>query len=108
MPPVKAVDGGVVVRVSSNSCPDWGESSYKLNCGGQMGNWVDIKHSNGLITRYGHLQKGSLGVKVGMKVTQGQQIASVGSSGWSTGPHLDIRVHDGRGNYHNPKQFIPK
>ncbi len=106
--PVKSVDGGVVVRVSSNSCPDWGDSWNKRNCGGQMGNWVDIQHNNGLITRYGHLQQGSVQVKVGMKVSQGQAIAAVGSSGWSTGPHLDLRVYDGQGNYLNPSKFVPK
>ncbi len=103
--PVHAVDGGEVIYVT-NYCVDRGKSAAKLNCGGSLGNWIDIKHSNGLITRYGHLQRGSIRVRVGMKVSKGDEIASVGNSGWSTGPHLDFRIHDGKGNYQNPGKFI--
>ncbi len=67
---------------------------------------MDVRHADGKIVRYGHLQKGSIKVKPGMSVSKGQVIAGVGSSGWSTGPHLDLRVHDGRGNYENPDRYI--
>ncbi len=105
---VKSVDGGVVVRVSSNSCPDFGNSASKRNCGGQLGNWIDVRHADGKIVRYGHLQQGSVQVREGQSVSQGQAIANVGSSGWSTGPHLDLRVHDGNGNYENPDFYIDR
>lgn len=105
--PVKSIDGGEVVRVGGGFCPDWGNSAQKRNCGGQLGNWVDVKMDNGKIVRYGHLKSGSMPVKVGMKVSKGQKIGEVGSSGWSTGPHLDLRIHDGRGNYENPRKYIP-
>ncbi len=105
---VKSVDGGVVVRVGSSSCPDFGNSQAKRNCGGQLGNWIDIRHADGKVVRYGHLQQGSIQVREGMSISQGQAIASVGNSGWSTGPHLDLRVHDGRGNYENPDLYIQR
>ena len=104
--PVKSVDGGRVIRVSSNSCPDFGNSTAKRSCGGQLGNWIDVQLDNGKIVRYGHLQEGSIKVQEGMKVSRGQELASVGSSGWSTGPHLDLRIHDGNGNYENPANYI--
>ena len=104
--PVLAVSDGVVVYVSKG-CPDSGNSEKKINCGGKLGNWIDIKHSNGLTSRYGHLQQGSVMVSSGMKVTQGQQIGAVGVSGWSTGPHLDFRIHDGKENYLDPSKYIP-
>ncbi len=105
---VKAVDGGVVVRIGGdNSCPDFGTSQAKLRCGGQLGNWIDIRHSDGTISRYGHLQQGSITVRSGMKVTAGQAIAAVGNSGYSTGPHLDFRVHNGKGTFIDPARIIP-
>ncbi len=104
--PVKSVDGGTVIKVSSNSCSDFGKSSAKLDCGGQLGNWIDVRHADGKVVRYGHLQQNSIKVKPGMSVSKGQVIAGVGNSGWSTGPHLDLRVHDGKGNYENPDKYI--
>ncbi len=106
--PVKSVDGGTVIKVSSNSCPDWGKSQAKKNCGEQLGNWIDVRHADGKVVRYGHLQQGSVKVREGMTVSKGQVIAGVGSSGWSTGPHLDLRVHDGNGNYENPDRYIKR
>lgn len=103
---VVTVDGGKVIEVSSNSCPDTGNSANKRNCGGQLGNWIDIRQADGVVVRYGHLQQGSIKVIEGQKVTKGQKIAGVGSSGWSTGPHLDIRVHDGKGNYQDPRAYL--
>ena len=103
---VKSVDGGIVVKVSSNSCPDFGNSKSKRQCGGELGNYVDVKLNNGKTVRYGHLQQGSIKVTPGMKVSQGQTIAGVGSSGWSTGPHLDLRIRDSNGYYENPDTYI--
>ena len=56
----------------------------------EYGNVVDIKHSNAVITRYAHAQ--ALFVKVGDVVQQSQVIATVGSTGRSTGPHLHYEV----------------
>ena len=50
------------------------------------GNYIFIKHGNGITTKYLHLQKRK--VKKGMKVLQTQVIGTLGSTGYSTGPHL--------------------
>ena len=60
--------------------------------GGGGGNTIKIKHAGGLETGYLHLQKFASGIKVGTYVTQGQTIGYVGSTGTSTGPHLDYRI----------------
>jgi murein DD-endopeptidase MepM/ murein hydrolase activator NlpD len=51
---------------------------------------IDIQHSSGVITRYGHTSK--MFVKAGDLVMPGQKIAEVGSTGRSTGPHLHFEV----------------
>lgn len=56
------------------------------------GNWIVIQHDNGLITIYGHMDNGTLMVTPNQRVEQGQQIAVVGNSGLSSGPHLHFSV----------------
>lgn len=53
------------------------------------GNIVRIRHDNGYTTHYGHLSAYGKGVRSGASVSQGQVVGYVGSTGWSTGPHLD-------------------
>ncbi|HFE49078.1 MAG TPA: M23 family metallopeptidase [Chromatiaceae bacterium] len=77
---IRAVASGVVVR--SGPAPGFG-------------NLVEIKHGNGLVTRYAHCQETL--ANVGDVVKRGQVIARVGSTGRSTGPHLHFEVlKDGR------------
>ena len=57
------------------------------------GNTVKIKHNSVYTTTYMHLSRFAKGIQVGSHVRQGQEIAYVGSTGLSTGPHLDFRVH---------------
>ncbi|HBE87734.1 MAG TPA: hypothetical protein DDW67_01140 [Elusimicrobia bacterium] len=59
---------------------------------GGYGRYVEVKHSLGYVTTYGHLSRYAKGLKRGKRVKQGDLIAYVGSSGLSTGPHLDFRV----------------
>jgi murein DD-endopeptidase MepM/ murein hydrolase activator NlpD len=58
------------------------------------GNMIKIKHAFGnVVTKYLHLLKFEKGIKVGSYVEQGEKIGEVGSTGLSTGPHLDYRVY---------------
>lgn len=61
---------------------------------GGFGNFVEVKHANGYTTMYGHLKSYGKGVKAGAKVKQGQTVGYVGSTGLSTGPHLDFRIKE--------------
>ncbi len=60
------------------------------------GRFVAIKHSNGYSTGYGHMSKIKKGIRRGLRVTQGDVIGYVGSTGISTGPHLHYEVRKGR------------
>ena len=73
--PIYASDGGTVITAGYS---------------GGYGLCIDIDHGNGYVTKYGHCSK--LLVNVGEKVYQGQQIALMGSTGNSTGPHLHFEV----------------
>jgi murein DD-endopeptidase MepM/ murein hydrolase activator NlpD len=75
--PVRAIGDGVVVREG------WGNG---------YGNVLEIRHRNGFVTRYGHLSRYAASVRVGSRVTIGQTVAFVGSTGLSTGPHLHFEV----------------
>jgi murein DD-endopeptidase MepM/ murein hydrolase activator NlpD len=71
--PVNATADGVITMAGRN---------------GGYGNMIEIRHANGIHTRYGHLANFARGVHVGMRVRQEQTIGFVGSTGLSTGPHL--------------------
>ena len=72
------------------------------NAGG-YGNKVDIDHGNGIMTRYGHAQ--SIVVRPGQQVRRGQIIAYMGSTGFSTGPHVhyEVRIN---GEPVNPAPYL--
>lgn len=59
---------------------------------GGGGNTLKIKHAGNMETGYLHLKSFAKGIKVGTRVSQGQLIGYVGSTGSSTGPHLDFRI----------------
>jgi murein DD-endopeptidase MepM/ murein hydrolase activator NlpD len=59
---------------------------------GGFGKYIKIRHSNGYESMYGHLSGFRKGIRTGVRVTQGQLIGYVGSTGLSTGPHLDFRI----------------
>ena len=59
---------------------------------GAGGNTVRIRHNSVYSTAYLHLSKYAKGLKAGQRVRQGEVIGYVGSTGRSTGPHLDFRV----------------
>ncbi len=76
------------------SCPhDYGKEA-SCGCGGGFGNYIMIDHGNGKISVYAHLS--GLIVSVGQKVQAGQVIGYVGTTGYSTGPHLHFETrYDG-------------
>ena len=60
--------------------------------GGGGGNTIKIQHAGSIVTGYLHLRGFAKGIGVGTRVSQGQLIGYVGSTGTSTGPHLDYRI----------------
>lgn len=90
--PIKPVWAGEVVR-----------KGYQANGGGHF---IVIRHPNGYETKYLHMQAASP-LAVGAKVGNSTVIGKVGSTGISTGNHLDVRFYkDGR--YHDPLKILPR
>ena len=73
---------------------------------GGFGILVDIRHSDGSLTRYAHNNRTL--VRVGQQVTKGQQIAEMGSTGFSTGPHTHFEIHPSGKGAIDPIAFLPK
>ena len=90
--PIVAVADGEVITAGWNS--------------GGYGNLVKLKHNNGTVTVYAHNQR--ILVRRGQQVTQGQQIAEMGSTGRSTGPHLHFEMHPKGSGAVNPMAYLPK
>jgi murein DD-endopeptidase MepM/ murein hydrolase activator NlpD len=89
--PVSAIADGTVLMARWN---------------GGYGNFVQVRHSGGMVSCYGHLSRYGAGVKAGQGVRQGQTVGYVGSTGLSTGPHLHFEVRQG-GKPVNPLKVIP-
>ena len=102
--PVVAAADGTVIASNSSCTHNWGKS-YSCGCGGGYGNYVMISHGSGLYTVYGHAS--ALLVSTGDKVTAGQTIAQVGSTGISTGNHLHFGVSL-NGSYVSPWNYLSK
>jgi murein DD-endopeptidase MepM/ murein hydrolase activator NlpD len=85
--PVRAIGDGVVIFAGVK---------------GGYGNMIDIRHRNGMVSRYGHMRNFATGMHPGSRVAMGSTIGFVGMTGWATGPHLhfEIRVD---GVAHDPK-----
>ncbi|HBB33663.1 MAG TPA: hypothetical protein DDZ80_04280 [Cyanobacteria bacterium UBA8803] len=90
--PIVAAAPGVVVTAGWNS--------------GGYGNLVEIQHPDGSLTLYAHNNR--ILVRRGQEVAQGQQISEMGSTGYSTGPHLHFEVHPGGRGAVNPMAFLPR
>jgi murein DD-endopeptidase MepM/ murein hydrolase activator NlpD len=89
--PVVATAKGTVIRAGDTR--------------GDYGYLVDIDHGNGVVTRYAHLARGSVRVRVGQAVNRWDKIGEVGTTGMVTGPsvHYEVIV-DGRPR--NPDQYV--
>jgi murein DD-endopeptidase MepM/ murein hydrolase activator NlpD len=89
--PIYASSAGRVERAG------WNNGGYGL--------LVDIRHPDGSLTRYAHNSR--ILVQVGQEVEQGQTIAAMGSTGFSTGPHIHFEVHPAGKGAVNPIAFLP-
>ena len=84
---------GVVEQVIS-TCPNM--FANQKECGGGYGNYITIKHATGVYSRYAHLN--SVDVKKGQKVSAGQKIGTIGTSGRVGAAHLHFEIRqDTRG-----------
>lgn len=83
--PPQSIDGAEIVAAGDGTVIFTG---YR----GGYGNTVMIDHGNGVVTLYAHQQSGGIVVTDGQSVTKGQVIGHVGSTGYSTGPHLHFEV----------------
>ncbi len=87
--PIRAVSDGIVIEAGPY---------------GGYGNMVKLRHSDGTVTLYGHLN--SISVSVGERVYAGDPIATMGNTGNSTGPHLHFEVHLNGSNRINPVPWL--
>ncbi len=89
--PIMAADSGVVTYAQ------WNDGGY--------GYLVEITHADGSETVYAHNSR--ILVQKGQNVAQGEQISEMGSTGFSTGPHLHFEVHPAGQGAVNPMAFLP-
>lgn len=96
--PPQSIDGADIVAAGS------GTVIYAGYRGG-YGNTVMIDHGDGVVTLYAHQPSGGIAVSVGQSVSKGDVIGHVGSTGYSTGPHLhfEVRVN---GSPVNPMGYL--
>jgi len=87
--PIRSVADGVVVEAGPAS---------------GFGLWVRVRHADGTITVYGHVDR--ILVKEGQQVQAGDQIATLGNRGQSTGPHLHFEVWNPSGTKINPLTWL--
>lgn len=75
------------------------------NSGG-YGYMVEVRHPDGSMTRYAHNSRNI--ARVGQQIAQGEQIAEVGSTGYSTGPHVHFEIHLPNQGTVNPIAYLPR
>ncbi len=100
--PVVAADSGTVSYTCTYCTHNWGKSG-SCGCGGGYGNYVWVDHGNGKETIYAHLT--SVVVEPGQYVTKGQVVGYVGSTGYSTGPHLHFECRYNGVKYNPMTEF---
>ena len=86
---IYAVQSGTVIVASAICTHNYGKYT-SCGCNAGYGNYVVIDHGGGITTLYGHCA--SINVVKGQKVTKGDVIGKVGTTGWSTGYHLHFEV----------------
>lgn len=91
-----AVDYGTPIKASATG------TVQEADWNGGYGRFVSIDHGNGMLTCYGHMS--AIAVQPGQKVRRGDVIGYVGSSGYSTGPHVHFEIRK-NGSAVNPLNF---
>jgi murein DD-endopeptidase MepM/ murein hydrolase activator NlpD len=112
-------------RLTSGYGARWGTTHFGLDIANRMGTplvaaadgvvieagpasgfglWVRVEHADGTVTVYGHMD--TITVNVGEEVKAGDQIATMGSRGYSTGPHLHFEVWDADGLKLDPMTWL--
>jgi len=103
----KRFHAGLDVGAASGSAILAAASGKVISAGyrGGYGNTVMIDHGNGVVSLYAHQKSGGIKVSVGERVSKGERIGTVGSTGYSTGPHLhfEVRVN---GTPKNPYNYL--
>jgi murein DD-endopeptidase MepM/ murein hydrolase activator NlpD len=106
--PIRAVAAGKVVTVTCNASTGNCDVDGGLKIRG-CGWYVEVRHENNIVTRYCHMVRRP-SVSEGNRVTVGQILGYVGTSGNSSGPHLHFEVHRGypatRANAVDPIAFM--
>lgn len=105
---------GTVIDVKSNvpdsttATYDGGGWTFKGTDADQTGNMVTIKTDDGKVIKNMHIKAGSIpsNIKVGSKVKVGDKLGVMGSTGWSTGPHLHYQIEDENGNPIDPTSSL--
>lgn len=88
--PVRSIGDGVIISAGRN---------------GGYGNMIEVRHSNGFVSRYAHLRGFAEGVRKGARVRIEQTIGYVGSTGLSTAPHLHFEILVG-GQFRDPRRAL--
>jgi hypothetical protein len=102
---VAAADGVVVAAVDGSYDRCHGDlRTQNVTCDGHemRSNYVTLEHAGGWRTGYHHMRRGSVLVEVGETVRCGDPLGLIGSSGYSTAPHLHFHVYDPRGEVVDP------
>lgn len=100
---VVAADSGTVIDVCNECTHNWGKYG-SCGCGGGYGNYVWIDHGDGKASIYAHLTDAV--AYIGQSVSQGEVVGYVGSTGYSTGPHLHFEARY-YGERYNPWDEYP-
>ncbi len=90
--PIMAAAPGVIITAG------WNDGGY--------GNLVEIQHPDGSVTLYAHNDR--VLVREGQEVAQGEQVSEMGTTGFSTGPHLHFEIHPTGQGAVNPIAMLPK
>jgi murein DD-endopeptidase MepM/ murein hydrolase activator NlpD len=88
--PVRAIGEGIIVFAGRR---------------GGYGNSIDVRHTNGFVSRYGHLRGFARGIHAGSRVSMGETIGYVGMTGLATAPHLHFEILVG-GVHRNPRTAL--